>query len=124
MRRFMRVRRTGNLGRAGRGLLVGGVRLAAGGGHAGGWGEGGLAGARPEAARPATVFTSIGKKVMMMTTAALDCQSKPNHITMIGATPMIGSAETILPIGKSPRRRNGTRSARIAVMKPAPLPTT
>ena len=53
------------------------------------------------------MFTSIGKKVMMTTTAAFDCQSKPNHITMIGATPMIGSAETMLPIGSSPRRRNG-----------------
>ena len=50
----------------------------------------------PEAASPATVFTSIGKKVMMTTTAAFECQSKPNHMTMIGATPMIGSAETMI----------------------------
>ena len=77
----------------------------------------------PEAARPATVFTSIGKKVMMVTTAAFDCQSKPNHITMIGATPMIGSAETMLPIGSSPRLRNGTRSARIAVRNPSEQPS-
>jgi hypothetical protein len=35
----------------------------------------------------------MGKKVMITTTAALDCQSKPNHITMIGAMPTIGSAE-------------------------------
>ena len=62
---------------------------------------------RPEAASPATVFTSIGKKVMTTTTAAFDCQSKPNHMTMIGATPTIGSAETRLPIGSSPRCRNG-----------------
>ena len=40
---------------------------------------------------------------MMMTTAAFEGQSKPNHITMIGATPMIGSAETKLPIGSRPR---------------------
>lgn len=45
-------------------------------------------------ARPCTVFTSMGKKVMMTTTATFDCQSKPNHMTMIGATPTIGSAET------------------------------
>ena len=49
---------------------------------------------------PAAVLTSMGKKVITTTTAALDCQSKPNHITMIGATPTIGSAETRLPIGK------------------------
>ncbi len=78
----------------------------------------------PGLASPVTVFTSIGKKVMMATTAAFDCQSKPNHITMIGATPMIGSADTMLPIGRSPRRRNNTRSARIAVRKPAPQPMT
>ena len=71
----------------------------------------GRAPARPAAARPATVFTSIGKKVMITTTAALDCQSKPNHMTMIGAMPTIGRAETRLPSGRSPRRRNGTRSA-------------
>ena len=59
----------------------------------------------PDAASPVTVFTSIGKKVMMTTTAAFDCQSKPNHITMIGATPMIGSADTMLPIGSRPRPR-------------------
>ena len=53
------------------------------------------------------MFTSIGKKVITTTTAAFDCQSKPNHITMIGAMPMIGSAETKLPSGSSPRRRNG-----------------
>ena len=70
------------------------------------------------AASPATVFTSIGKKVMMTTTAAFDCQSKPNHITMIGAMPMIGSAETRLPTGRRPRFRNGTRSATMATRKP------
>ena len=68
------------------------------------------------------MFTSIGKKVMMTTTAAFDCQSKPNHITMIGATPMIGSADTMLPIGSRPRRRNRKRSARIATTKPEQQP--
>ena len=53
------------------------------------------------------MFTSIGKKVMTTTTAAFDGQSKPNHMTMIGAMPMIGSAETRLPIGSRPRFRNG-----------------
>ena len=46
----------------------------------------------PAAASPALVFTSIGKKVMTTTTAAFDGQSKPNHITMIGAMPTIGRA--------------------------------
>ena len=45
------------------------------------------------------VFTSIGKKVMITTTAAFDGQSKPNHITMMGAMPTIGSALTRLPTG-------------------------
>ncbi len=39
---------------------------------------------------------------MTTTTAAFDGQSKPNHITMIGAMPTIGSAETKLPSGKQP----------------------
>ncbi|MCY1246958.1 hypothetical protein D9M72_602380 [compost metagenome] len=75
------------------------------------------------AARPATVFTSIGKKVMMTTTATFDCQSKPNHMTMIGATPMTGRAETKLPSGKRPFCRNGERSMRIATAKPRPQPS-
>ena len=70
------------------------------------------------------VFTSIGKKVITTTTAAFDCQSKPNHITMIGATPTIGSAETRLPIGSRPRCRNGERSIRIATTSPAREPMT
>jgi hypothetical protein len=60
----------------------------------------------------------------MTTTAALDCQSKPNQMTMIGATPMIGSAETMLPMGIRPRRRKSNRSARMAVTKPALQPIT
>ncbi len=60
----------------------------------------------PAAESPASVFTSIGKKVMMATTAAFDGQSKPNHITMIGAMPTIGSAETKFPTGSRPWPRN------------------
>ena len=55
---------------------------------------------------------------MTTTTAAFDGQSKPNHMTMIGATPTIGSAETRLPSGSRPRCRNGTRSIRMATRKP------
>ncbi len=44
---------------------------------------------------------------MITTMAALDCQSKPNHITMIGAMPTMGSAETRLPSGSRPRCRKG-----------------
>jgi hypothetical protein len=76
----------------------------------------------PALERPATVFTSIGKKVITTTTAAFDCQSKPNHITMIGATPTIGSAETRLPIGMRPRCRNCERSMRTATTNPANEP--
>ena len=59
----------------------------------------------------------------MTTTAALDCQSKPNHITMIGAMPMIGSAETKLPIGSRPRLRNGERSTSDGDDEPGQLPS-
>ena len=68
------------------------------------------------------MLTSIGKKVMATTTAAFDGQSKPNHITMIGAMPMIGSAETRLPTGSSPRLRKATRSATMATTKPDTQP--
>ncbi len=68
------------------------------------------------------VFTSIGKKHMTTTTAALDCQSKPNHITMIGAMPMMGRAATKLPTGTSPFCRNGERSMASAAAKAAPQP--
>ena len=50
----------------------------------------------PAALRPASVLTSIGKKVISTITAAFDCQSKPNHMTAIGATPTIGNADTTL----------------------------
>ena len=68
------------------------------------------------------MLTSIGKKVITTTTAALEGQSKPNHITMMGAMPMIGRADTRLPIGRSPRRKKGTRSTRTANAKPETHP--
>src|ERR1700730_17046114 len=64
----------------------------------------------------------MGKKVITTTTAAFDGQSKPNHITMIGAMPMIGSAETKSAIGRMPRRRNGLRSQINATATPAAPP--
>ena len=59
---------------------------------------------------------------MTTTMAAFDCQSNPNHITRIGAMPMIGSAEMKLPIGISPRRRKSERSQASATRKPAADP--
>ena len=41
-----------------------------------------------------------------------------------GATPTIGSAETRLPTGISPRFRNGERSMASAARKPVPQPIT
>ena len=76
----------------------------------------------PRPSDPSTVFTSMGKKHMITTTAALECQSKPNHITMIGAMPMIGSAATKLPTGHRPFCRNGERSMASAVRKPRRSP--
>src|SRR6266481_2442767 len=78
----------------------------------------------PDADNPASVFTSIGKNVTSATTAAVDGQSKPNHITMIGATPTSGSAEKKLPRGSRPRPRNAKRCATIATKSPAPQPMT
>src|SRR3546814_15207565 len=76
----------------------------------------------PLAPRPAIVFTSIGKKVITTTTAALDGQSKPNHITRIGAMPITGRADTKLPSGTRPRCRNGLRSMAMAARKAEPQP--
>ena len=59
---------------------------------------------------------------MTTTTAALEGQSNPNHITMIGAMPTIGRAETKLPSGNSPRPRNVKRCASKATRNPAPQP--
>ena len=64
----------------------------------------------------------MGKKVTTTITAALDCQSNPNHITMIGAMPTMGMALSRLHSGSSPRFRNGTRSTSTAVRKPAADP--
>ena len=58
----------------------------------------------------------------MATTAALDCQSNPNHITIIGAIPIIGIALKKFPIGINPRLKNGILSAAIATRNPVPLP--
>ena len=55
---------------------------------------------------------------MTTTTAAFDCQSKPNHITRMGATPTIGSAAARLPSGRSPWRRKAKRSQSSATRKP------
>ena len=63
-------------------------------------------------------FTSMGKKVMTTTIAALDGQSKPNHMTRMGATPTMGSAATRLPSGSSPRFMKGMRSHSSAARKP------
>ncbi len=59
---------------------------------------------------------------MTTTTAALECQSKPNHMIIMGAMPTIGMAETAEPSGSSPRCRKGERSIATAVRKPAPEP--
>jgi len=70
----------------------------------------------------AVAFTSIGKKVIATTTAAFDCQSKPNHITMIGAMPTMGMALARPPSGRMPRRRSGEPSIAIAASRPALQP--
>src|ERR1019366_3497463 len=73
-------------------------------------------------AKPAMVLISIGKNVITTMTAALEGQSKPNHITMMGATPTTGTALTKLPSGSRPRCRKGTRSIKTATRKPRPHP--
>ena len=54
--------------------------------------------------------------------AHFDCQSKPNHITKIGAIPTIGNAEIKLPNGKRPLLRKLNLSIAIAVRKAEPQP--
>ena len=49
----------------------------------------------------------MGKKVITTITAAFDCQSKPNHMTMIGAMPTIGMALIRLPSGSKPALEEG-----------------
>jgi len=69
------------------------------------------------------MFTSTGKKTMTITTAAFDCQSKPNHMTMIGAMPTMGRAATKFPTGRSPRCRKADRSISTATATAAPQPS-
>jgi hypothetical protein len=73
-------------------------------------------------ASPARVLTSIGNTVIKTTTAAFDGQPKPNHMTMIGAMPMIGIALMSWPTGVRPRCRKGDRSIPKASRKPALQP--
>ena len=68
------------------------------------------------------MFTRMGKNTITTTTAALDCQSKPNHMTRIGAMPTIGRAATKFPIGSRPRCRNGLRSMAMAVRTASAAP--
>ena len=68
------------------------------------------------------MLTSIGKKVITTTTAALLCQSKPNHITMIGATPTSGTVLASEATGSSPRCRKPLRSISTPTTKPRPQP--
>jgi len=77
---------------------------------------------RVVAPSPSTVFTSTGKNTIATTTAAFDCQSKPNHMTRIGAVPTIGRAAMKLPTGNSPRFRNPDRSMAMAVRIAAEQP--
>ena len=72
--------------------------------------------------RPVTVLTSIGKKVIITTTAAFECQSKPNHIIIIGAIPTIGIAEIKFPIGNKPLLKKRDLSIIIATIKALPHP--
>ena len=73
---------------------------------------------------PATALMRTGKNTIALTTAAFDSQPKPNHVTMIGATPTMGSAATKFPMGRSPSVRKGERSTRMATMIAAPQPIT
>ena len=61
---------------------------------------------------------------MTATTAALEGQSNPNHITMMGAMPTMGRADTRVPSGSRPRCRNGTLSISTATTAPVPQPST
>jgi hypothetical protein len=75
-----------------------------------------------DAFSPCTQLTSIGKKTIATTTAAFDCQPKPNHITRIGAVPTMGRAAMKLPTGSRPLCRKGERSMAMAVRNAAPQP--
>ena len=73
--------------------------------------------------RPASVAMSIGKNVIRTTTAAFDGHSKPNHITMIGATATSGIALVSEASGSRPRCRNGRRSIATPTAKPSAEPS-
>ena len=64
----------------------------------------------------------MGKNTITVTTADFDSQSKPNHLTNIGAVPIMGRAAIKVPIGNNPRSRNLKRSARRATTKAAEQP--
>ena len=66
---------------------------------------------------------SIGKNVIRTTTAAFDGHSKPNHITMIGATATSGIALVSEASGSRPRCRNGRRSMATPTAKPSAEPS-
>ena len=66
----------------------------------------------------------MGKKVISTTTAALDGQSKPNHITAMGATPTSGMVLVSEAMGSRPRCKNGMRSMASATPKPRPQPSS
>ena len=70
------------------------------------------------------MFTSIGKNTITTTTAAFECQSNPNHMTNIGAIPIIGKAATKFPTGKSPLFKKFDLSTATAVIKAAIHPIT
>ena len=67
--------------------------------------------------------TSIGKNVISTTTAALLGQSKPNHITAIGATATSGTVLVSDANGSRPRCKNGARSMATATAKPRAEPS-
>ena len=63
-----------------------------------------------------------GKKVTTTITAAFDCQSNPNHITMIGAMPTMGMALSRLPQRQQPALEERDPVDRTAIRKPQPTP--
>lgn len=64
-----------------------------------------------------------GKKVISKTTATFDGQSKPNHITAIGATPTSGIVPVSAATGSRPRCRKGERSIAMPQAMPRPEPS-
>ena len=60
---------------------------------------------------------------MSTTTAALEGQSKPNHMTAIGATATSGMVLVSEAMGNKPRCKKGRRSIATATKKPRPEPS-